>query len=638
MASAAISSPPPLPSSAPPPNSNQRRTSSGILHNVKRAVFGPNKSTIDDSEFKAAHDDFNTLNGLLLTLRSNVAQYNKATVTLSGSARATTHTFADIMKDAAPPNPYSTTLLASTHAHNELVEQVEASGVYTREVLAVVEQQTEAHRVLSTRIDERAKLRTDFLYYQHKVEGLQKEREDRSLKGRAEKPAETEKYDRNNQKLNDSGDRYRIHNAELMHDLQMLYISRLRTYGPCFNQFVSAERRFSSVYYACMHNVDKDDGGRQLDELSINASASFDQRVVVVPAEHSSMPDQRLDRSPLSNPFDMTPSPIGGLTPTNAMCGSAGVPSASSASAFAHHSRNTASHGDGASLLQYPYDQHNGSGEAVGHGWPAASAPMQSPPARQPFSFNPPQWTEQAATAGGPRVDVYSDPFANAAVNPFDDLDEFAAVATPAQTQNRKPSFSSFPSPVRPTPSSAGPAVPQYQPAPYVPPPALVVSPVVVSSPAVVEPTEAELEAAVEDDKETDEDAEGADLGAAVEEEQEGIPSSAAVHISAPATAAPPTVVVVGNVQPSQPANSVAALATPPLSFAAMHTAAAPRPPAVPTRLPTSLPPSPPTSRPVMPSSKPVQPVVQPVQWLGTVAPPRSPQSAEQSENPFDDD
>ena len=649
MAAAAVSSPPPLPSSAP----SNRRTSSGILHNVKRAVFGPNKSTIDDSEFKTTQDDFNTLNTLLNTLRTNIAQYNKATLNLTTSARATTQSFADVIKDAARPNPYSTTLLTSTQAHNELADKVETSGLYTRDTLQVIEQQIDVHKQLLARIEERNKLRTDFLYYQHKLEGLQKEREDRQLKGRVEKAADVEKMDRNSAKLSDSGDRYRVYNAELMHDLQMLYISRLKTYGPLLRQFVYAEKRFSSDYYLCMAGVDREDGsgsgggGRVVaDGLSINVSAASEQRAVIVPAEHSPMVDQPFGMSPSNpfEPFDITPSPIGGLTPTNVMRKNSGAFSASSsaASATQPHSRNTASDGHGAlaPYISYPYDQHNGSAEAaIGHNGPAATAPILSPLYQQPFSFNQPQWTaatdQATAAAGGPRVDVFSDPFiGNAAVNPFDDLDEFAAVATPAQTTHNKPSFSSFPSvSTRPSLPSVA-AVPEYHPAPYVPPPAPApVAVAVVPVASVVMLDGSEIEDVVEDEGETDEDAEGADPGAAIEEEPEGIPSASVVAPApAPAAVAPTPAPVAATPGPHlPPAVAPAVLAPPPQSsFAALHTAAAPRPPAVPGRLPTSLPPSPPASRPTPPSSRPVQ-------WLATVTPPRSPQSA-QSDNPFDDD
>ena len=652
MAAAAVSSPPPLPSSAPPPsNNNQRRTSSGLLHNVKRAVFGPNKSTIDDSEFKTAQDDFTTLNQHLHTLRSNLNQYNKAALTLTTSARATTQTFGDLLKEAARPNPYSTTLLTSTHAHNELVDKVEASGGYTRDVQNVVEQQTEAHKALTSRIEERNKLRQDWLYYQKKVEGLQKEREDRQLKGKAEKQAEVEKMERNNVKLTDTGDRYRLYNAELMHDLQMLFISRLKTYGPCLQQFVTAEKRLSSDYYACMTSVDREDGrggddGRGVDGLSINVSGAAAQRGLVVAAEHSPMIDQPIGAlsSPF-DPFDVTPSPIGGLTPTNVLRKHSGAhfASAQSFSSARPTTRHVTSDGHNDALPPYyPYEEHNGGLDVNGHNAPAASAPMQPPPTHQPFSFS------QPAAAGGPRVDVYSDPFANASVNPFDDLDEFAAIATPAQAaakhnnSNNHSSFSTFSSAASSTrPSSTPATVPEYHPAPYVPAPAVVVaapsSAVPMPSASVVMLGGNEIDGEVEEeDRETDEDAEGpggAVAEAVGEEEPEGIPSLAlAASARTPAASLTPAPAAATPAPSHPPAAAPAVLVPPPSGFAAMHSAAAPavRPPAMPGRLPTSMPPSPPASRPAPPA-------VRPVQWIATVSPPRSPHSA-QSDNPFDDD
>ena len=258
MAAAAVSAPPALPSSTP----SNRRTSSGLVHNVKRAVFGPNKSAAgDDSEFKTALDEFNSLNQLLTELRTNVTLYNKAVTALTASSRNTTNTFADILRDTARPNQYADTLITSTQAHNELVEELEkAGGVYTRDILNDIDQQTALHKTLTTRIDERMKLRTDFLYYELKMKGLAKERDERLAKGKAEKAADTEKLERNNHKLTESNDRYRAHNAELMHDLHTLFISRLKTYGPVLKQFVLAEKRFSSDYYQCMQSVDREDG------------------------------------------------------------------------------------------------------------------------------------------------------------------------------------------------------------------------------------------------------------------------------------------------------------------------------------------------------------------------------------------
>ena len=636
MAATTVSSAPPLPSSAPAPGMNQRRTSSGIFHNVKRAVFGPNKSAIDDSEFKAAQDDFAGLNQQLTALRANLAQYSRAASTLVTSARATTNTFADILKDTARPNAFSDTLLTSSQAHNELAERMEGKGLYSKEMLSVVEQQMDVHKTILARIEERIKLRTDWLYYQKKMEGLMKEREERQTKGKAEKPAEIEKLERNNLKLTDSGDRYRLYNAELLHDLQMLYISRLKTYGPCLKHFVTAEKRFSHDYYHCMQSVDREEAGARLsDGLSINVNAAADQRIVLVPAEHSPMIDQQMGLSP-ENPFDdVTPSPIGGLTPTNVMRANGSAAASSFSSAAATQPRHTASDHALPPSYSYPYEQHNNSGVVVvaGHSnQPAASAPMLTPPYQQPFVFDQLQWPEMgepsAVAAGGPRADAFSDPFANAAVNPFDDLNEFSAAAAAPSASNHSSSVS-YPSS---RPASFPSSVPEYQPAPYVHPPAAAPAAVAAPPPASVPALSAgEIEAALgEEDGETDEDAEGGTPGELGEEEPEGVPSASVLNSAAAAAAAPAPAAAISASAHPPPAAAPVVYAAPPSSFAVMHSAAAPRVPAVPGRLPTSLPPSQPASRPAPPTSKPVQ-------FNSAVSPPRSPASAE-PDNPFDDD
>ena len=348
------------------------------------------------------------------------------------------------------------------------------------------------------------------------------------------------------------------------------------------------------------------------------------QRSVGLVAEHSPMVDALMTPS---NPFhendeEFAPSPVGGLTPTHVLRANVSSVSSSFASAAAALPRNTMSDGDGAVPPYYPYEhqQYGDEAMAAAHNGPPASAPMLSPPYQQGISFSQPQWPnmsqQEVAVVGGPRVE-YSDPFANASFNPFDDLDDHQPAAAVAAAPASNSSFFPFPT-ARPSASHS--AVPEYHPAPYVPVPYQPVAApaAVVAPPApVVVLGASELEAVGEQDGEVEEevvdgdtfeDAEGLAGGEVGEEEPEGIPSAA---LAAPAPAAAPAHVpmptpipaaVVAAAPPSPPYAAPpppAVVPSPPRSsFASLHSASAPRPPTIPPRSPTSMPPPPPSLSP----------------------------------------
>jgi hypothetical protein len=418
-----------MPSSAASPNS--RRSSSGFFHNVKRAVLGPSSIT-DDSDFTSLRTDFLTLHSHLTSLRLHVTAYNKAIQALHSSSLSVSKSYADIISTIPRPHPFSHLLLTLCQAHNDLSDKASHTPPpYTSSLLTVINNQLDLHKLLLARIDQRQQLRSDSLYYTKKVDTLLTER---GKRGRADKPGEVEKVERNQAKLSEAARRYEEYHRELLHDLSLCYDTRLTTYGPSLQMFVGGERLFIADYSRAIAQVE----GKEEQRISLRIPPP-------IPAEHSPLVDGSLSVSidhSAPNPFGVVdPSPIGGLTPNSAR----GV-------------KDTISDG-------YPYDRVK------------PSAPMQSPVAVN--SVNP--FIGEDEVEGVPNVRMvdrtagYSDPFANGggAIGAFFDYGA-PHVASPAVVSSSSSSSSS--------------SVPVYQPVLYEPFEAVVeAAPVLTAGQEVVE-------------------------------------------------------------------------------------------------------------------------------------------------------
>ena len=645
VASSAPAPPPPLPSTLPSPNA--RRTSTGFFHSVKRAVLGPSSASTSDEEFSATRADFLQLHSQLSSLRQHVTSYRTAAAAVLGSSLLVANDFADIIRDLPRPHPYSHQLLTLAHAHNDLQEKTAAGGDsagYGSAVLAAVDAQWQAHKALLARIEERQRLRTEFLYYNKKVEALLAERSKRS---RPEKAAETEKVERNQSKLTDSADRFRVFDQELQHELHSLYASRLTVYGPAMLDFVAAERAFVADYDRAMRQVGAKDGselglGRSL-SVNVDAAAAAANGVLAV---HTPQQDGDADSRHSVNPFgSLDPSPIGGLTPTSVALDSAPSDAAAGRLSAADNS--------------YPYEQRPGSATLSAARPAAATAPRKNPFTEfDPFadlmggaagageggaggpSLGAAAGKGEAEAEGRPRVapfvqrqpSGYHDPFASngAGANPFFDLGAQASPAgsTPVVSAFVSTSSSSSssvaPSTARPSaaagahPAVAA-AVPQYQPVLFLPVEVAAAAPVTADAPssADVAAEENPGEAEEQGEEETEEE----------EEEAEGVPHEAEQQSAA---AAAPVVPAAAAAAPPPPA-AAAPLPAPPAAGIAPPAAGRPPPP-------MSRPSMPPPARPSMPAAAPLaaHPTTLPAQPPPAHTP--SSHSGAAEPNPFDDD
>ena len=162
-------SPPPLPSSTPIPSPHTRAPSSGFFHHVKRAVMGVSPVT-DESEFTALRGEFVSLHSALSNLRVHVVAYHKAVQAMHSSSHLVAKDYADLFQDVPRPHPHTHTLLTLCQGHSDLAERAEDPAAYTGPLLTTLDAQLDLHKALLIRIEQRLKLRSDFLYYNKKVD------------------------------------------------------------------------------------------------------------------------------------------------------------------------------------------------------------------------------------------------------------------------------------------------------------------------------------------------------------------------------------------------------------------------------------------------------------------------------------
>jgi hypothetical protein len=108
-----------------------------------------------------------------------------------------------------------------TAAHSQLTGEKQ-QALTTRlqdNVLAPIDQQLLAFQSLQTRIAKRDELHSNLDYYLNKVAGLNKERDERSSKGKSETSSNREKLDRNMQKLDVARREYTAYASQLIADL-----------------------------------------------------------------------------------------------------------------------------------------------------------------------------------------------------------------------------------------------------------------------------------------------------------------------------------------------------------------------------------------------------------------------------------
>lgn len=167
--------------------------------------------------------------------------------------------FSAMLDEASAPNPYQTLSSQFRGAHNRLNsdKQKLIAAEITEKVLRPIDEALKSFQSLQQRITQRNELHSELEYYLNKVHDLNKEREERTLKGKSETPKNVEKFDRNQQKLDTSRNEYTTFTSVLMADIMSAWNGRIEVIGPALAAFVEAEKHFLAFYREELDEVNK---------------------------------------------------------------------------------------------------------------------------------------------------------------------------------------------------------------------------------------------------------------------------------------------------------------------------------------------------------------------------------------------
>ena len=106
-----------------------------------------------------------------------------------------------------------------------------------------LDQQVDYHNAIAARITQRNNLASEVEYYSKKFHGLQEDRTRRASNSKVEKPADAEKFDRNQRKLTDVRQEYLDASAAITEELRALLNARGQVYGRTLLNISNVERQ-----------------------------------------------------------------------------------------------------------------------------------------------------------------------------------------------------------------------------------------------------------------------------------------------------------------------------------------------------------------------------------------------------------
>lgn len=212
-----------------------------------------------DADYESVHSKFSLLNASLLKLRSNSSNYIAAIYSVFQNSNNVSVDFAELLEETAVPNDYQEIATQSRMAHNKLNsdKQHAIASSLTDKVIAPIDVELKVHQDLLNRIGRRNELHSELEYYLNKIHGLNKDRETRSSKGKSESSSEMEKFNRNNDKLNQARADYTTFTSALMADLTNNWNGRVAILGPAMASFIQAEKSFLQLYATELNEINK---------------------------------------------------------------------------------------------------------------------------------------------------------------------------------------------------------------------------------------------------------------------------------------------------------------------------------------------------------------------------------------------
>jgi len=231
-----------------------------LFHNFKKLAFSKDVPVNEDSDFEQIKQQFGVLHQVLTNIRSHLTTYSQSMRSILFSSQALSGAFSDVLADAPKPNPFVNQLQDLKQAHASLINSDKQSERYLNNLMEDglsrrINEELSDHTRIYKKIEDRTKLRSDFLYYKQKLVELQDERAKRSSKGKQEGNKDIEKFERNQQKLSEAQAAYEKLNMELANDIQTKLAARQNNYGPALNEFVNVEKQFANIYYNTVKDI-----------------------------------------------------------------------------------------------------------------------------------------------------------------------------------------------------------------------------------------------------------------------------------------------------------------------------------------------------------------------------------------------
>jgi hypothetical protein len=212
----------------------------------------------------------------LVRLKSSTQNYSNAIYTTLFNSNSASIEFANILEDPLSENGFEIISKQMQSAHGQLnSERQTALTTRMQEGVLIPLDKIILHLVeLSSKVSKRNELHTNLEYYLGKVHELNKEREERSSKGKSESSSQREKMDRNQHKLDGVRTEYTNFTAPLIKELLGAYEGRAAQLGPILAAFASIEKEYVQIYSNAIDQVHPEQVGVQSIAGGAVASAS----------------------------------------------------------------------------------------------------------------------------------------------------------------------------------------------------------------------------------------------------------------------------------------------------------------------------------------------------------------------------
>lgn len=201
----------------------------------------------------------NNANGVSASVKAGMQSASSAASSLLSSINGAVEKL-QIKASGAPPGgdpDVSAIIPLSARAHNELLQShcQRVSGILIRECITPIDDILNELLSIQQLMKERNKDMKEVIYYMSKLDELKKDREERAAKGKADKPEHLDKFERNQQKLNEVRAVYDRSHEKLCTAMRAAWETRQQKIAPVFLSYTKHEKEFIAAYAQAMQSL-----------------------------------------------------------------------------------------------------------------------------------------------------------------------------------------------------------------------------------------------------------------------------------------------------------------------------------------------------------------------------------------------